>query len=201
MSLKKAFCLEDIAFQKKSLDRQGFLGIPNLLTLIRIACIPVIVLLLQVPRQGAGLAAGAVFAFAAITDMVDGIVARHYNSVTALGKLLDPIADKLLVSITLIMLVSLDRVPGWAASVIVTREILITGMRALFVQKGKVLASEFWGKLKAVLQYLSIIGLCVNTDLLGIPFGLIGYILLWPALGLTIYSGVLILARQFHELL
>jgi len=173
--------------------------LPNILSVLRVFLIPVIILLLSFEDPDCHIAAAIVFAFAAFTDMADGLIARRYNSVTSLGKLLDPLADKLLVSSILIMLVSLGRAPGWMVAVIVGREILVTGLRGIYLKQGRVIAAMRSGKFKAVVQYLAIFSLCLGDRTYGISLGSLGLILLWIALILTVYSGTVLLWECFKK--
>jgi CDP-diacylglycerol--glycerol-3-phosphate 3-phosphatidyltransferase len=128
------------------------LNLPNVLTMIRILAVPVVVVaLLGETPNGDALAAG-VFALAAATDGLDGYFARSRDAVTTFGKLMDPIADKLLVAAALVSLVSLDRLAAWVAMVIIAREFAVTMMRAIAAERGIVIAASWLGKVKTVLQ-------------------------------------------------
>jgi CDP-diacylglycerol---glycerol-3-phosphate 3-phosphatidyltransferase len=135
------------------------LNLPNALTLLRILAVPVVVVaLLGETPNGDALAAG-VFALAALTDGLDGYFARSRDAVTAFGKLMDPFADKLLVTAALVSLVSLNRLEAWVAMVIITREIAVTGLRAIAAERGIVIAASWLGKAKTVLQIAAVIAL------------------------------------------
>lgn len=165
--------------------------LPNLLTLGRIAATPGIVVLLFWPLSRlACFVAALVFSAAAITDYLDGYYARRYAIVSTLGKFLDPLADKLLVIATLIMLASLQRVEGWIVCIIVGRELAITGLRGIAAEKGVVIAAEKLGKWKTGFQIGALIPLLIHYTYLGIPFHFLGMVTLWVALFLTILSGV-----------
>src|SRR5436190_6364543 len=124
------------------------LNLPNVLTLLRILAVPVIVVaLLGETPNGDALAAG-VFALAALSDGLDGYIARRRQQVTTFGKLMDPLADKLLVIAALISLVSLDRLQAWIAMVIIARELAVTGLRSLAAERGVIIAASWMGKLK-----------------------------------------------------
>lgn len=171
-------------------------SIPNVLSLLRVALIPFILALLG---GGYNLASAILFAIAALTDMIDGIVARRFNSVTSLGKLLDPLADKLLVCLTLIMLVGLQKAPAWVVLIIVAREFIVTGLRSESKNKGRIIAASSHGKLKAVVQYLAVFFLCLWD---GAHEGIVktaGEVLLVLALILTIYSGAKIFLKTLRE--
>ncbi len=136
---------------------QESLNLPNLLTFTRILLIPVFVMLFVTPTPDRSLAAAIVFVVAALTDAVDGYLARKSGQVTTLGKLLDPIADKLLVLSALILLVNVDRVSALIAILIIAREVAVTGIRAIAAGEGIVIAAETTGKYKMALQVVAIV--------------------------------------------
>src|SRR5947207_2857871 len=139
------------------------LNIPNVLTLLRIVAVPVIVVaLLGETPNGDALAAG-VFALAALTDGLDGYFARSRDAVTTFGKLMDPLADKLLIVAALVSLVSLDRLAAWVAMVIIARELAVTGLRAVAAERGVVIAASGMGKGKTILQSAAIFALIVQN--------------------------------------
>ncbi|HEY7256682.1 MAG TPA: CDP-diacylglycerol--glycerol-3-phosphate 3-phosphatidyltransferase [Solirubrobacterales bacterium] len=135
------------------------LNLPNALTLLRILAVPVVVVaLLGETPNGDALAAG-VFALAALTDGLDGYFARSRDAVTTFGKLMDPIADKLLIAAALVSLVSLDRLAAWVAMVIIAREFAVTVMRAIAIERGIVISASWLGKAKTVLQIAAVFAL------------------------------------------
>jgi CDP-diacylglycerol--glycerol-3-phosphate 3-phosphatidyltransferase len=137
------------------------LNVPNVLTLLRILAVPVIVVaLLGETPNGDALAAG-VFALAALTDGLDGYIARRRQSITTFGKLVDPLADKLLIVAALVSLVSLGRLAAWVAMVIIARELAVTGLRAVAVEQGVVISASWLGKLKTVLQVAAVFALII----------------------------------------
>ncbi|MBU6432005.1 MAG: CDP-diacylglycerol--glycerol-3-phosphate 3-phosphatidyltransferase [Nitrospirae bacterium] len=136
---------------------QESLNLPNFITLTRILLIPVFVVLFATPTPDRSLSAALVFVIAAVTDMLDGYLARRNGQVTTLGKLLDPIADKLLVLSALILLVNIDRVSALVAILIIAREVAVTGIRAIAAGEGMVIAAETTGKYKMALQVVAIV--------------------------------------------
>ena len=146
---------------------QDSLNLPNLLTLTRILLIPVFVVLFVTPDQDRSLMAAIVFVVAAVTDMLDGYLARRSGQVTKLGKLLDPIADKLLVLSALILLVNVDRVSALVAILIIARELGVTGIRAIAASEGFIIAAETTGKYKMALQVVAIVMLILEGTWLG----------------------------------
>lgn len=136
---------------------QESLNLPNLLTLVRILLIPVFVALFITPTPDRSLSAAIVFVVAAVTDLLDGYIARRTGQVTKLGKLLDPIADKLLVLSALILLVNMDRVSALVAILVIAREVAVTGIRAIAAGEGLIIAAETTGKYKMALQVVAIV--------------------------------------------
>src|SRR5210317_240436 len=133
----------------------------------------------------------SIFVIAALSDWVDGYFARRYKSETVLGQLMDPLADKVLVTVSLIMLIPLGRVPAWLVLIILCREIIITGLRGIAASSGIVVAASGLGKIKSIIQYIGIGCLIFPLDLLPLPFlHRLGLGILYVALVLTIWSGV-----------
>lgn len=172
---------------------QLFRSIPNILTLLRIAAIPIVGYLLTFPGPREAWAAMFIFLAASLTDFLDGWFARRYGLVTALGKLLDPLADKLLVISVLLMLAVLDRrptIPGWLLVVIVGREFAVTGLRSIAAAEGIVLPADTTGKAKMLLQTIGVHFLIVHYVYLGVSFHEIGIILLMLAAVVGVWSAV-----------
>jgi len=170
-------------------------SIPNILTGIRMVCIPIIFACLSFSGRSWGLIAAAWMGLAFITDMLDGFFARRFNSVTAVGKFLDPLADKILVSVALIMLLSMQRVPTWMVVVIIVREMAVTGLRSIAQERGIIIPADRLGKYKTIFQDIALIGLCINYEYLGIDFHKIGMGFMWIAVFLTILSGLMYFKR------
>ncbi|KLU62124.1 CDP-diacylglycerol--glycerol-3-phosphate 3-phosphatidyltransferase [Peptococcaceae bacterium CEB3] len=173
------------------------MNLPNRLTLARIIIIPVFMafLLLQVPRGHTLFAhqdvvAAVIFILASATDGLDGYIARKRHQVTVLGKFMDPLADKLLVSAALISLVQLGDVPAWIAWTILGREFAVTGLRAIAAADGHVISASKLGKIKTVTQVIAISAILLHDwpfALLNIP---VGQPFLYIALVFTIISGI-----------
>lgn len=160
------------------------LNLPNALTLLRILAVPVVVVALLGETPNGDALAAAVFALAAATDGLDGYFARARGSVTNFGKLMDPLADKLLITGALLSLVSLGRLEAWVAMVIIAREIAVTILRTIAAERGIVIAASWMGKLKTVLQIAAVIALIVaNPAPLGVD------LLVYAALVVTVISG------------
>lgn len=179
------------------------MNLPNKLTVIRIVLIPVFILILALPLDWGTvtavgttipvteLVAAIIFAIASLTDLADGKIARKNHLVTNFGKFADPLADKMLVMTAFIFLVSLDKAPAWVVTIIVCRELAVTGLRLIVVENnGEVMAAAMPGKIKTTSQMFSIIFLFLNNVFfanINIP---LGEILLYICLFFTIYSGI-----------
>jgi CDP-diacylglycerol--glycerol-3-phosphate 3-phosphatidyltransferase len=161
------------------------LNLPNTLTMLRILAVPVVVVALLDETPNGDTIAAIVFALAAITDGLDGWIARTRDAITTFGKLMDPIADKLLVTAALVSLVSLGRCPAWVAMVIIAREFAITGLRGVAAERGVVIHASWLGKLKTILQIAAVFGLiAADPSPLGVD------ILVYAAVAATVISGV-----------
>jgi CDP-diacylglycerol--glycerol-3-phosphate 3-phosphatidyltransferase len=128
------------------------LNLPNVLTLLRILLVPVLVAALVQEGGGGDKLAAAIFVLASFTDALDGWIARRQKKITTFGKLMDPLADKLLVTSALVSLVALDRLQAWVAMVIIAREFAVTGLRQLAMEHGEVIHASSWGKIKTAAQ-------------------------------------------------
>jgi CDP-diacylglycerol--glycerol-3-phosphate 3-phosphatidyltransferase len=163
---------------------------PNGLTLIRIAIIPLIILLFSFPESPfMSFMAALTFSVAAFTDYLDGFLARRQGKVTFMGKAMDPVADKLLTSSAFIMLAAHGWVPAWMVCVIIGRELAVTGLRSVIAGKGIDISASRLGKLKTGFQIAAIIPLMIHYPFLGLDSQGIGQFLLWLALGFTVWSG------------
>lgn len=163
---------------------------PNSLTLFRILAVPVIVILLLYPNRLCTFLAAIIFSAAAITDYLDGYLARRRGLVTDLGKVMDPVADKLLVSCSFIMLASLQWIPAWMVCIIIGREIAVTGLRNIIAKKGEDISATWLGKYKTGFQIAAIIPLIFHYQYFGINLNAIGNVFLIGALIFTVWSGV-----------
>ena len=132
---------------------------PNVLTLVRISLIPVLAAVLLSTLPDADLLAAIVFVIASATDALDGWLARRNSQVTQFGKLMDPLADKLLITSALVSLVALYRLDAWVAMVIIAREFAVTGLRMLALEQGQVISASVWGKLKTMTQVAMVLAL------------------------------------------
>ena len=178
------------------------MNLANRITLARIFLVPIIMFFLLARIDFEPIAfenfsitynqivAALIFIIAASTDGLDGYIARKNRLVTNLGKLLDPLADKLLVAAVLISLVEMDKLDAWIAIVIISREFAVTGLRQVALLEGKVLAASRWGKWKTGVQITMIIALLLNNfpfALVNVPFDIV---MTWVAAVITVYSGI-----------
>ena len=164
------------------------MNLPNKLTMLRVILIPFFVVFMLADLFGAAdswIALG-IFIVASLTDLLDGKIARKYNLVTDFGKLMDPLADKLLVSSALICLTAMDRLAAWITIVIISREFVISGLRQIAADNGIVIAASYWGKYKTTFQMIMICLMIVNLEQISI----LTTIVMWAALALTIISCV-----------
>lgn len=186
------------------------MNLPNKLTLSRILMIPIFILLLSYPFEWgiwdigyselpvAHFIAALIFIIASTTDWVDGYIARKHNLVTNLGKFLDPLADKLLVSAALILLIEMGYAPAWVVIIIISREFAVTGLRLVAVGEGIVLAAGSMGKIKTATQMIAIAILLLHNfpfSYFGLP---IGIIMLYIALFFTVLSGIDYFIKNWH---
>ena len=182
-------------------------NLPNMITIFRIMLIPVLFLLLFFsPGKLQSFFAGLVFSVASISDCVDGYLARRMNLVTDFGKFLDPLADKLLVGVALIMMLPLGRVPLWIVAIILGREVMVTLLRVISLRKGnKVIEASMTGKYKTGFQIAAIIPLLFHYEYnlglkffdFSVDFHVVGIAFLYAALVLTIWTGVDYLYKFF----
>lgn len=168
------------------------MNLPNILSILRISLIPVFIIIFTTPTTVRSQWAALIFFIASVTDWFDGYIARRWGQVTLSGKLLDPVADKLLVLSALIMLVEFQRVASWIAIIIIGRELAITGLRAIASSVGIVIAAKEMGKYKTTLQIFAILLLILDYPLIlfgkQIDLHIIGTVGLWSAAILSLVS-------------
>lgn len=165
------------------------MNLPNRLTMARILIIPLFLLVASLNYPYADYLAVLVFLLGAATDGLDGFLARRNNQVTLLGKFMDPLADKILISTALIILVEMGRLAGWVAVIIISREFVVTGLRAVAAAEGEILAASTLGKIKTVAQIVAIAAMFINdllSDLFHLP---VAGIAMMVAVLFTIWSG------------
>lgn len=177
--------------------KEAAFNLPNFLTFLRILLIPVFVGLLMSPTSERIVAAAAIFGIASLTDLLDGYLARRRAQVTTIGRLLDPIADKLLVLSGLVMLVAMNRVAAWLATALIAREIAVTGVRAIAAGEGIIIAARDFGKIKVALQIIGILLLLLSGPLISEEWAMseLGTVALYIALVFSVASA----GQYFHE--
>jgi CDP-diacylglycerol---glycerol-3-phosphate 3-phosphatidyltransferase len=167
------------------------LNLPNVLTMLRIMLVPVVVVALLGNTPAGDVLAAVVFALASLTDFVDGRLARARGSITTFGKLMDPLADKLLIIAALLSLVSLGRLEAWVAMVIITRELAVTVLRLGATQSGIVIAASMFGKVKTCMQIAAILALiAVQGEPLWVSLLLYATVLVTVLSGLDYFFGL-----------
>jgi CDP-diacylglycerol--glycerol-3-phosphate 3-phosphatidyltransferase len=186
------------------------MNIPNRITVSRILLIPIFLIVMLAPFHWGNMhllgvdlpvthfVGAMIFIFASATDWVDGYYARKHNLVTNMGKFLDPLADKLLVSAALIVLVELGYAPSWIVIIIISREFAVTGLRLLLAGEGEVVAANMLGKIKTWTQIVAISALLLHNiifQMISFPFDIVA---LWVALIFTIWSGWDYFAKNSH---
>ena len=181
--------------------RERFWNLPNSVTMVRTAAVPILLLLPLFPGRTGSQVIAWCFIVAALTDLVDGWLARRGQMVTHIGKLLDPLADKLIVTTALVVLLAMGRVPSWATwmvVVIIGRELAVTALRGMAPADGQVMAAAPAGKVKALVQNFAIGALLFHHPTLGLPAHEIGLTLLALATALTLVSGYAYFAAFFR---
>lgn len=167
-------------------------NIPNLLSISRILAVPVFIVLMLDPSPLRALVAGIVFSIASATDWLDGYLARRWGQVTKIGKLLDPIADKILIMSALVILVEIrsDVVPAWIAIIIIGREFAVTGLRAIAASDGIIIPAETSGKFKVGAQITAVLSLLLDYYMTRDWMRTLGIYALWVAMFLSLYSAL-----------
>lgn len=163
------------------------MNLPNKITIVRVCMIPIFLIFMLIPEitYGRYIAAG-IFILAALTDALDGHIARKHNLITNFGKFMDPLADKLLVSSALICLVQFKLIPSWIVIVIIAREFIISGFRLIASDNGVVIAAGWWGKIKTNVQIVMSVMLIINLDVTFI--NILEQVAIYLALALTVIS-------------
>lgn len=184
------------ALRRPSVLVEEFWNLPNMLTIGRILIIPVFVWLTYDADPLSSLLAGLLFTLAAVTDVVDGVLARRWNQITVVGKFLDPLADKLIVMAAFVMMVRLGRIAAWVVIVLLAREFIVSGLRTIAANEGMVIAAGQEGKWKTSLQLCGVISLCVHyqhtIDLIWasypVDFNAVGKVLIYMSMVMSIWS-------------
>ncbi len=185
----------------RTLARSQFWNLPNTITVGRVLIIPVVMVLMTRPDRTSSLIAALLFIVAALSDILDGYYARKMGLTSTFGAFLDPLADKLLVSTAMIMLIPLDRIPAWMVAIFLMREMTVTAMRAVAADEGLIIAASNLGKRKTAFQTTSLSFLIWHHPTLGFDVAAVGHVLLWFALYYTLVSGWDYLKSFFQEVI
>jgi len=186
-----------IDFLKRSFDRlpipedkRDIFNLPNTITMLRIGVIPVLFGLLFSPGPAMSLVIAILFIAAALTDILDGYIARRFKIVTTMGKFLDPIADKLIVNTAMILMIPIGRIPAWIVAVIIIRDFAVDGIRNIAAGEGMIIQASPLGKRKMLCQIFAVSALMIHYPFIGADAHAIGMVILFIALVLTVTSGI-----------
>jgi CDP-diacylglycerol---glycerol-3-phosphate 3-phosphatidyltransferase len=171
-------------------DKREVFNLPNTITMLRIGVIPVLFCLLISPGPAMSLVIAILFIAAALTDLLDGYIARRYEIVTTMGKFLDPIADKLIVNTAMILLIPIGRIPAWIVAIIIIRDFSVDGIRNIASSDGMVIQASPLGKRKTLCQIFAVSALMIHYPIFGADAHTVGMVILYIALVLTVTSGV-----------
>ena len=194
-----------IGYLKRSFDRlplaagqKKIWNLPNTLTLLRIAVVPLLFFLLLDPGPAGSLLVATMFILAGLTDLLDGYIARKYQIVTPMGKLLDPIADKLIVNTAMILMIPIGRIPAWVVAVMIARDFAVDAVRSIASAEGTIISASNLGKRKTLCQIFAVSALMIHHPLFGADAHVVGLFILYIALFLSLYSGIDYLAGFYR---
>jgi len=170
-------------------EMREVINLPNTISLIRIGVIPILFFLLLSPGPLMSIVIAVLFIAAALTDLLDGHVARRYHIVTTMGKFLDPIADKLIVNTAMILLIPIGRIPTWIVAVIIIRDFIVDGIRNIASAEGLIIDASPLGKRKTLCQIFAVSALMIHYPFFGADAHAVGMVILYIALVLTVLSG------------
>jgi CDP-diacylglycerol---glycerol-3-phosphate 3-phosphatidyltransferase len=195
-SIKNAFDRLPIPVEK----RNAF-NFPNTVTLLRLAIIPVLFLLLISPGPLGSMIITLLFILAALTDVLDGYIARKYHIETTVGKFLDPIADKLILNSAMILLIPIGRIPAWIVALIIIRDFIVDGIRSIASSEGLIIQASKLAKQKTLCQNFAISALMIHYPLFGADAHIIGMVILYIALFLSLASAAEYLMRLYFAVI
>jgi CDP-diacylglycerol--glycerol-3-phosphate 3-phosphatidyltransferase len=194
-----------IDFLKRSFDRlpvpedkREIFNLPNTITMLRIGVIPVLFGLLLSPGPAMSIVISILFIAAALTDLLDGYIARRYRIVTTMGKFLDPIADKLIVNTAMILMIPIGRIPAWIVAIIIIRDFAVDGIRNIASSEGIIIQASPLGKRKTLCQIFAVSALMIHYPFIGADAHVVGMVILYIALVLTVTSGVDYFLNFYH---
>ncbi len=180
-------------------QRSAVINLPNTITMLRVGILPVLFFLLFDPDRFWSLVIAILFIMAALTDLLDGYVARKYDIVTNMGKFLDPIADKVIVNTAMILMIPIGRIPAWIVSLIIIRDFIVDGIRTIATSEGLIIEASDLGKRKTLCQIFAVSALMIHYPFMGANAHSVGLVILYIALWLTIHSGVDYLLKFFRH--
>jgi CDP-diacylglycerol--glycerol-3-phosphate 3-phosphatidyltransferase len=172
------------------ISRSETFNLPNTITLMRISVVPFLFILLSNPGEFWSLIIAILFVIASITDFFDGYIARKYHMITTMGKFLDPIADKIIVNTAMILMIPIGRIPAWIVAITIIRDLIVDVIRSIASSEGLYIQASILGKQKTVTQIIAVTALMIHYSIFGINAHIVGTVVLYIALFLTIYSGV-----------
>lgn len=166
------------------------INLPNTITIVRLCIIPILFCLLLSPDQTWSLVIAILFIAAALTDLLDGYVARRYEIVTTMGKFLDPIADKLVINTAMVVMIPTGRIVAWVVAIIIIRDFFVDGVRSIAQSEGVIIQASYLGKQKTLCQVFAVSALMIHYPILGADAHTVGTVLIFIALVLSVYSGL-----------
>lgn len=171
-------------------DKREVFNLPNTISMVRIGVIPALFALLFSPGPAMSLVIAILFILAALTDLLDGYIARRYGIVTTMGKFLDPIADKLIVNTAMILMIPIGRIPAWIVAIIIIRDFAVDGIRNIASSDGLIIQASPLGKRKTLCQIFAVSALMIHYPFIGADAHTVGMVILYIALILTVTSGI-----------
>jgi len=172
---------------------------PNIITLTRISVVPFLFFLLTSPGPFWSFVLAVLFVVAAVTDLLDGFIARKYKMITTMGKFLDPLADKLIVNSAMILMIPIGRIDAWIVVIIIMRDLIVDGIRSIASSEGIYIQASMLGKQKTLSQIIAVTALMIHYPFLGLNAHLVGTITLYVALLMTVYSGIDYFIKFYRE--
>ncbi len=172
------------------ISRKETLNLPNTITLLRISVVPFLFFLLSDPGKFWSLIIAGLFVIASVTDFLDGYFARKYQMITTMGKFLDPIADKIIVNSAMILMIPISRIPAWIVAITIIRDLIVDVIRSIASAEGIYIQASILGKQKTVTQIIAVTALMIHYPIFGINAHIVGMVILYFALFLTVYSGI-----------
>jgi CDP-diacylglycerol--glycerol-3-phosphate 3-phosphatidyltransferase len=182
-------------------EKGARLNFPNIITILRVTVIPVLFFLLLSPGRDGSLIIAGLFILAALTDLLDGYLARKYEIVTVMGKFLDPIADKLIVNTAMILMIPIGRISAWIVAIIIIRDFVVDGVRAIAQSEGFVIQASRLGKRKTLCQIFAVSALMIHYPFLGADAHAVGTVILYIALVLSVTSGIDYLIKFYENIM